>query len=212
MSLNALITLFMRVVDVYKRQVKYDQLDQAAPVASAFSGIGINWAVFIITIAATAGLTSVMLVMMLGQTRIFLGMAKDGLLPRGMFASLHEKFKTPYKSTILVGAIISIVAAVTPIGKISEMCSMGTLLAFAMVCVAVMILRYKKPELERPYRTPAVYLVGTLGVGFNIFLMCFVRKETWIAFMIWGAIGIAVYFLYSKKNSNLNKLDHEETL
>lgn len=211
-SLIICTVLYILVSLVLTGMVKYDQLDQAAPVASAFSGIGINWAVFIITIAATAGLTSVMLVMMLGQTRIFLGMAKDGLLPRGMFASLHEKFKTPYKSTILVGAIISIVAAVTPIGKISEMCSMGTLLAFAMVCVAVMILRYKKPELERPYRTPAVYLVGTLGVGFNIFLMCFVRKETWIAFMIWGAIGIAVYFLYSKKNSNLNKLDHEETL
>ncbi|HRD39921.1 MAG TPA: amino acid permease, partial [Bacteroidia bacterium] len=88
------------------------------------------------------------------------------------------------------GLIISLVAALTPIDKVSEMCSMGTLLAFAMVCVAVMILRYKKPELERPYRTPAVYLVGTLGVAFNIFLMCFVRKETWIAFVIWGVIGI----------------------
>jgi APA family basic amino acid/polyamine antiporter len=108
-----------------------------------------------------------------------------------------------------VGGIVSIVAAVTPIGKISEMCSMGTLLAFAMVCVAVMILRYKKPELDRPYRTPAVYLVGCLGVGFNIFLMCFVRKETWQAFMIWGALGILIYFLYSKRNSNLEKLEKE---
>ena len=80
---------------------------------------------------------------------------------------------------------------------------MGTLLAFAMVCVAVMILRKKKPELERPYRTPAVYLVGCLGVGFNIFLMCFVRKETWIAFMVWGVIGIAIYFLYSRHHSHL---------
>jgi APA family basic amino acid/polyamine antiporter len=184
--------------------VRYDQLDKAAPVASAFSGIGINWAVFIITIAATAGLTSVMLVMMLGQTRIFLGMAKDGLLPQ-FFRTLHPKFKTPHRSTILVGAIISIVAALTPIDNLSEMCSMGTLLAFAMVCVAVMILRYKKPELERPYRTPAVYLIGCLGVAFNIFLMYFVRKDTWIAFLIWGSIGIAVYFLYSKRNSNLQQ-------
>jgi len=183
--------------------VKYDQLDKAAPVASAFSGIGINWAVFIITLAATAGLTSVMLVMMLGQTRIFLGMAKDGLLPK-FFRTLHPDFKTPHKSTFLVGMIISLVAALTPIDKVSEMCSMGTLLAFAMVCVAVMILRKKKPELERPYRTPAVYLVGTLGVCFNIFLMCFVRKETWVAFCVWGVIGIIVYFLYSRRNSNLN--------
>lgn len=203
-SLIICTILYILVSLVLTGMVRYDQLDKAAPVASAFSGIGINWATFIITIAATAGLTSVMLVMMLGQTRIFLGMAKDGLLP-GFFKSLHHSFKTPHKSTILVGAIISVVAALTPISKVSEMCSMGTLLAFAMVCVAVMILRYKKPELERPYKTPAVYLVGSLGVAFNIFLMCFVRKETWIAFMIWGIIGISVYFLYSKNKSNLNK-------
>ncbi|MBA3664856.1 MAG: amino acid permease [Bacteroidetes bacterium] len=204
-SLVICTVLYILVSLVLTGMVRYDQLDEAAPVASAFSGIGINWAVFIITIAATAGLTSVMLVMMLGQTRIFLGMAKDGLLP-GFFRTLHPVFKTPHKSTILVGAIISLVAALTPIDKVSQMCSMGTLLAFAMVCVAVMILRYKKPELDRPYRTPAVYLVGCLGVGFNIFLMCFVRKETWIAFIIWGITGIIVYFLYSKRNSNLNKM------
>jgi APA family basic amino acid/polyamine antiporter len=203
-SLVICTVLYILVSLVLTGMVKYDQLDKAAPVASAFSGIGINWAVFIITIAATAGLTSVMLVMMLGQTRVFLGMAKDGLLPFGLFGKLHDTFKTPYRSTILIGAIISIVASVTPISRISEMCSMGTLLAFAMVCVAVMILRKKKPELERPYRTPAVYVVGSLGVAFNIFLMCFVRKETWIAFMVWGAVGIIVYFLYSKRNSNLN--------
>ncbi len=208
-SLIICTVLYILVSLVLTGMVKYDQLDKAAPVASAFSGIGINWAVFIITIAATAGLTSVMLVMMLGQTRIFLGMAKDGLLPR-FFKNLHPTFKTPHKSTILVGAIVSLVAAFFPIDAISKLCSMGTLLAFAMVCVAVMMLRYKKPELERPYRTPAVYVVGTLGVAFNIFLMCFVRKETWIAFMIWGVIGIIVYFAYSKKNSNLEKSKEKE--
>ncbi|MBL7912127.1 MAG: amino acid permease [Bacteroidia bacterium] len=208
-SLVICTILYILVSLVLTGMVKYDQLDKAAPVASAFSGIGINWAVFIITIAATAGLTSVMLVMMLGQTRIFLGMAKDGLLP-AFFRTLHDKFKTPHKSTIMVGGIISLVAALTPIDKVSEMCSMGTLLAFAMVCVAVMMLRYKKPELERPYRTPAVYVVGTLGVAFNIFLMCFVRKETWIAFMIWGVVGIIVYFVYSKRNSNLEKSKDKE--
>jgi APA family basic amino acid/polyamine antiporter len=204
-SLVICTILYILVSLVLTGMVKYDQLDKAAPVASAFSGIGLTWAVFIITLAATAGLTSVMLVMMLGQTRIFLGMAKDGLLPKGLFGTLHAKFKTPYKSTILVGLVVSVVASLTPIDKVSEMCSMGTLLAFAMVCVAVMILRYKKPELERPYKTPAVYVVGTLGVAFNIFLMCFVRKDTWIAFIIWGTLGILVYFLYSKRNSNLEK-------
>lgn len=205
-SLIICTILYILVSLVLTGMVKYTELDKAAPVASAFSGIGINWAVFIITIAATAGLTSVMLVMMLGQTRIFLGMAKDGLLP-SFFKTLHPTFKTPHRSTILVGAIISLVAALTPIDKVSEMCSMGTLLAFAMVCVAVMILRVKKPDIERPYKTPAVYLVGTLGVAFNIFLMYFVRKDTWIAFLIWGSIGILVYFLYSKRNSNLNKTE-----
>lgn len=204
-SLIICTLLYIAVSLVLTGMVKYDQLDKAAPVASAFSGIGINWAVFIITIAATAGLTSVMLVMMLGQTRIFLGMAKDGLLP-SFFKSLHPNFKTPHKSTILVGGIISLVAAFTPIDKVSEMCSMGTLLAFAMVCVAVMILRYKKPELERPYRTPAVYLVGCLGVAFNLFLMTQVRPATWLFFLIWGSLGIIVYFVYSKRKSNLNKL------
>ena len=176
-SLVICTVLYILVSLVLTGMVRYDQLDKAAPVASAFSGIGINWAVFIITIAATAGLTSVMLVMMLGQTRIFLGMAKDGLLPKRFFATLHPKFKTPHRSTILVGGLISIIAALTPINRISEMCSMGTLLAFAMVCVAVMILRLKKPELERPYRTPAVYLVGTLGVSFNIFLKLLQSNE-----------------------------------
>jgi APA family basic amino acid/polyamine antiporter len=208
-SLVICTVLYILVSLVLTGMVRYDQLDKAAPVASAFSGIGLNWAVFLITIAATAGLTSVMLVMMLGQTRIFLGMAKDGLLPRGMFASLHPKFKTPYKSTILVGLIISVVASVTPIDKVSEMCSMGTLLAFAMVCVAVMILRKKSPELERPYKTPAVYVVGTLGVCFNLFLMYFVRIETWFFFIIWGSLGIIVYFVYSKRHSNLNGTEYE---
>jgi basic amino acid/polyamine antiporter, APA family len=204
-SLVICTILYILVSLVLTGMVRFDQLDKSAPVASAFSENGITWAVFIITLAATAGLTSVMLVMMLGQTRIFLGMAKDGLLPK-FFRTLHPTFQTPHKSTILVGGIISIVAALTPISKVSEMCSMGTLLAFAMVCVAVMILRVKKPELERPYRTPAVYLVGSLGVGFNLFLMYFVRKETWIAFIIWGIIGISVYFLYSKRKSNLNNM------
>lgn len=202
-SLIICTVLYILVSLVLTGMVPYSLLDKAAPVASAFSEKGLTWAVFIITLAATAGLTSVMLVMMLGQTRIFLGMAKDGLMPP-FFKAIHSEFKTPYKSTILVGAIISVVAALTPIDKVSEMCSMGTLLAFAMVCIAVMMLRYKKPELERPYRAPFVYVVGTLGVSFNLFLMYFVRKDTWIAFIIWGIIGILVYFLYSRKRSNLH--------
>ncbi|MFM7105150.1 MAG: amino acid permease, partial [Flavobacteriales bacterium] len=174
-SLLICTVLYILVSLVLTGMVPYSTLDLKAPVASAFSGAGISWAVYPITIAAVAGLTSVMLVMMLGQTRIFLGMAKDGLLPRGIFGTLHSKFKTPYKSTVLVGFIVSIVAAVTPINNISEMCSMGTLLAFAMVCLAVLILRKKEPGLDRPYKTPLVYFVAPMGVLFNIFLMTQVR-------------------------------------
>ncbi len=203
-SLVICTVLYIAVSLVLTGMVKYDQLDLKAPVASAFSGAGITWAVYLITIAATAGLMSVMLVMMLGQTRIFLGMAKDGLLPKNLFGTLHPKFKTPYKSTLLVGLIISVIAALTPIDRISEMCSMGTLLAFSMVCLAVLMLRVTQPKLERPYKTPAVFVVAPLGVGFNLFLMSQVRENTWYAFLIWGVIGMLVYFLYSQKHSHLH--------
>lgn len=203
-SLVICTILYIAVSLVLTGMVPYNELDLKAPVASAFSGAGINWATYLITIAATAGLMSVMLVMMLGQTRIFLGMAKDGLLPRKLFGALHPKFKTPYKSTILVGFIVSLVAALTPIDRVSEMCSMGTLLAFSMVCIAVLVLRIKQPDLERPYKTPWIYFVAPMGALFNFFLMTQVRENTWYAFLIWGSIGILVYFLYSRKRSNLN--------
>jgi basic amino acid/polyamine antiporter, APA family len=205
-SLIICTILYILVSFVLTGMVNYTLLDLRAPVASAFSGVGLDWAVYLITIAATAGLFSVMLVMMLGQTRIFLGMAKDGLLPHSLFGKIHPKYKTPYRSTIFVGLIVSIVGATTPINTVSEMCSMGTLLAFAMVCGAVWLLRIKEPNLERPYRTPILPVVATLGMGFNLFLMTQVREHTWMAFIIWGSIGVLVYFLYSRRNSKLNKV------
>lgn len=211
-SLVICTLLYILVSLVLTGMVRYDELDMRAPVASAFSGVGLTWAVYIIVIAATAGLTSVMLVMMLGQTRIFLGMAKDGLLPRKLFGHIHPKYKTPARSTLLVGLIISIIAAVTPINSVSEMCSMGTLLAFSMICIAVLVLRVREPHLERPFRTPLLPVVSILGAGFNVGLMYFVRPETWVAFLIWSSLGVIVYFLYSRNRSNLNRLsDAPET-
>lgn len=204
MSLVICTVLYILVSLVLTGMVPYGELDLKAPVASAFEGIGMPWATVLITLAAVAGLISVMLVMMLGQTRIFLGMAKDGLLPYNIFGKVHQKFKTPFRSTLLVGLIISIVAALTPINNVSEMCSMGTLLAFAMISLAVLVLRYKQPDLERPFRVPLLPVVSLLGVSFNVFLMCFVRPDTWIAFLCWSGIGIIVYFLYSRRNSKLN--------
>jgi APA family basic amino acid/polyamine antiporter len=207
-SLIICTVLYILVSLVLTGMVRYDTLDLKAPVASAFADAGLPWAVFIITLAAVAGLTSVMLVMLLGQTRIFLGMAKDGLLP-SFFKEIHPKFKTPWKSTLLVGLIVSIVAAITPIDKVSEMCSAGTLLAFAMISGAVLLLRYQRPDLERPYRAPWIWFVAPMGVLFNLFLMSRLRTDTWYAFLIWSSLGIIVYFLYSRNKSNLNNMEKD---
>jgi APA family basic amino acid/polyamine antiporter len=204
-SLIICTILYILVSLVLTGMVKFDKLDLKAPVAQAFADNGITWAVYIITIAALAGLTSVMLVMMYSQTRIFLGMAKDGLLPKSFFAAIHPTFKTPWKSTILVGFVVSLVAAFTPIDKVSELTSSGTLLAFAMICGAVWLLRVREPNIERPYRVPALPVIATLGILTNLYLMFNLRTDTIIAFFAWGALGIIVYFLYSRKTSNLNK-------
>ena len=211
-SLIICTVLYIAVSLVLTGMVGFKDLDIKAPVASAFEGIGMPWATVLITIAAVAGLTSVMLVMMLGQTRVFLGMAKDGLLPFKIFGVVHKKFKTPYRSTLIVGLIISIVASLTPIDKVAEMCSMGTLLAFSMISVAVLILRIKQPDLPRPFKTPFLPVVSVLGASFNIGLMFFVKPETWVAFLIWTGLGFLVYFAYSRRHSKVNQYNFEQSL
>jgi basic amino acid/polyamine antiporter, APA family len=176
-----------------------------APVAFAFDKVGQPWAVFIITTAATIGLVSVMLVMMLGQTRVFLGMAKDGLLPK-FFSKIHPNFQTPWKSTILVGLVVSLVASFTPIGVLSDMTSFGTLFAFAMVCLAVLILRQREPNRERPFKTPALMLIAPLGIITNVALMSLLDSKAQQFALVWMAIGLVVYFIYSRNKSNLNKM------
>ncbi len=204
-SLVICTVLYILVSLVLTGMVRFDSLDLKAPVAQAFADKGLTWAVYLITIAAIAGLTSVMLVMMLGQTRIFLGMAKDGLLPKNLFGSIHPKFKTPWKSTLLVGGIVSIVAALTPIDKVSELCSSGTLLAFAMICGAVWLLRVREPQLERPYRAPWLPVVATLGILANLYLMWNLRTNTKLTFLVWCVLGLIVYFAYSRRHSHLNE-------
>jgi basic amino acid/polyamine antiporter, APA family len=176
-----------------------------APVAFAFDHVGQPWAVFIITTAATVGLVSVMLVMMLGQTRVFLGMAKDGLLP-GFFRQIHPNFQTPWKSTILVGLVVSLVASFTPIGVLSDMTSFGTLFAFAMVCLAVLILRQREPNRDRPFKTPALMLIAPAGIITNVALMSLLDSKAQQFALIWMVIGLVVYFIYSRNKSNLNEM------
>jgi APA family basic amino acid/polyamine antiporter len=208
-SLVICTSLYILVSQTLTGMTKYTDLDLGAPVASAFSSVGLNWASLLITIAAVIGLISVMLVMLLSQTRIFLNMANDGLLPKNMFASIHPRFKTPWKSTLLLGAIASLVAAVTPIEKATKMTSIGTLFAFAMICAAVLVLRKKQPDLHRPYKVRYLPLVACLGIGFNVLLMFSLDSSTWMRLLIWSAIGIAIYFIYSARHSNLNT--HENT-
>jgi basic amino acid/polyamine antiporter, APA family len=132
-------------------------------------------------------------------------MATDGLLPAQMFASIHPVYKTPWKSTLLVGGIASLIAAVTPIEKATKMTSIGTLFAFAMICAAVLILRKKEPAVNRPYRVKYLNLIAPLGIVFNLFLMISLDVATWLRFLVWSIAGLLVYFLYSAKHSHLNK-------
>lgn len=175
-----------------------------APVAAAFDLAGMPWAVFIITVAATVGLISVMMVMLLGQSRIFMGMSKDGLIPK-FFSELHKTNKTPYKSNILIGVIVALVAGLTPISTLADMTSFGTLFAFTMVCAAVWLLRIKEPGLQRNFKVPALPLIAVLGIGINIFLMSKLNLHAIQLSGAWLALGVLIYFLYSKHNSKLRK-------
>ncbi len=203
-SLVICTTLYILVSLVLTGMVHYQSIDLGAPVAAAFDSAGLGWASLLITIAAVIGLISVMLVMLLSQTRIFFNMSKDGLLPPKIFAAIHPRYKTPWKSTLLLGAVASIVAAVTPIEKATKMTSIGTLFAFAMICGAVLILRIKEPGIHRPYKVKNIRLVATLGMVFNLLLMLSLDGATWIRFVVWSIIGLLVYFMYSAKHSNLN--------
>jgi basic amino acid/polyamine antiporter, APA family len=210
-SLLVCTVLYIAVSLVLTGMINYNDIvgdALKAPVAAAFEKAKMPWAVFIVTAAATTGLISVMLVMMLGQTRIFLGMAKDGLIPN-FFKVIHPIFKTPYKSTILVGFLVSTVAAFTPIGLLSDMTSFGTLFAFAMVCGAVWILRRREPQLERGFKVPALPLIATLGIGTNLYLIITLNSLAQILAMGWLVIGVIVYFIYGRKHSNLNKTIEE---
>lgn len=204
-SLVICTTFYILVSLTLTGMVKYSDLDPGAPVASAFSAVGLHGASILITIAAVIGLISVMLVMLLSQTRIFLSMAKDGLLPAKIFAAIHPRFKTPWKSTVLLGAICSLVAALTPIEKATKMTSIGTLFAFAMICIAVWILRKKQPGLHRPFKVKNLPFIAALGFIFNLLLMFSLDTSTWFRFVIWSVIGIAIYFFYSIQHSKLNK-------
>ena len=174
-----------------------------APVAYAFDIAGQKWASYIITSAATIGLISVLMVMIMGQSRIFLGMSKDGLLPQ-VFSKMNKKTGTPQRNLFILGVLIAVVAAFTPINKLADMTSFGTLFAFLMVCIAVWVLRVKQPDLPRSFRVPALPVIAVSGILINIYLMWYLSLEAQLLSLSWLAIGIVIYFIYGRRKSNLN--------
>ena len=203
-SLLVCTILYILVAGVLTGMVNWQEVNIEAPIAHAFMDRGLSTASHVITLGALAGLTSVMLVMLLGQTRVLYSMANDGLLPKKFFASVHPKFRTPWKNTIAVGLLAAIVGSVTPIDDIGKMVNIGTLLAFVIVCIAVMVLRNTNPGQPRPFRTPLVPFVPIMGIIFNGYMMYKLGWINWARLIIWLVIGLVVYFYYGRHHSRVS--------
>jgi basic amino acid/polyamine antiporter, APA family len=183
--------------------VNYKDLNVAAPLAVAVDHMkGLPWVGFLMKLGSLCGLTSVMLVMLLGQSRVFYSMSNDRLLPK-LFSDVHPRFRTPWKSNLVLLLFVSLGAAFTPIARLGNLTSIGTLFAFVVVCIAVVIMRKKEPGLPRPFKTPWVPVVPYVGVFVNLGLMAGLGAITWEAFLIWMALGLVIYFAYSRHTSRV---------
>ena len=198
--------LFVAMSVVLCGMVDYRELRVDAPVVYALekaAGDGLKWLRMAVELAVLAGLSSVILVLLMGQPRIFLSMAKDGLLPP-VFAKVHPKFRTPYITTIMTGLLCSVMAGFLPLNLLGELVSIGTLLAFTVVCIGVVVLRKTRPDMPRPFRTPLVPLIPILGALICVAQTVLLPSDTWLRLIIWMALGVVVYFLYGRKHSHLN--------
>lgn len=204
-SLVVCTLLYILVSTVLTGLVNYTQLNVADPVAMGIDATGVSWGSLLVKLGAVLGLATVMLVMLLGQSRVFFSMSKDGLLPQWASA-IHPKFRTPWISTIVVGSIVAIMPAFLNIDILSDLVNIGTLLAFTIVCAGVWVLRVRHPQMERPFRTPFVPLVPILGILTAGFVMTRLPKLTWTVMLVWLALGLLIYFGYSIKHSKVQAM------
>jgi APA family basic amino acid/polyamine antiporter len=204
-SLGICTVLYILVSGLLTGVVHYSRLNIGAPVSLAIRETGVAWGSRVVNAGALAGLSTVMLVMLLGQSRVFYSMAHDGLLWKWA-GEIHRKFRTPWKSTIIVGLCVAVFGAVIDISTLGQLVSIGTLLAFVIVCAGVWVMRVRHPELPRPFRTPWVPFVPIMGILVSLLLMGSLSFKTWIRLVVWLAIGMVIYFTYGRKHSRVRKM------
>ncbi|MEU9193825.1 amino acid permease [Streptomyces hundungensis] len=203
-SLLICTLLYVAVSIVVTGMQHYTKLSVDAPLADAFKATGHPFFAGIISFGAAVGLTTVCMILLLGQTRVFFAMSRDGLLPR-FFSHVHPRFRTPHRPTILLGVIIAIVAGFTSLSELADLVNIGTLFAFVVVAIGVVILRHTRPDLPRAFRTPLVPWVPALAVAASLWLMLNLPAETWIRFAVWMAIGVIIYFVYGRRHSRVEE-------
>jgi APA family basic amino acid/polyamine antiporter len=202
-SLLLCTLLYILVAGVLTGMVPYTQIDLNAPVAEAFAARGLHLAHLLIAAGAVVGITSVLLVLLLSQARILLALARDGLISRSFFGVVHPRFRTPHKATILTGILVSLAGALFPLKLLADLVNIGTLMAFVVVCAAVIVMRRSNPELRRPFRTPFMPWVPIGGILVNLAMMFSLGWENWLRLGVWLAIGLVIYLLYGRKHSRL---------
>jgi APA family basic amino acid/polyamine antiporter len=205
-SLLLCTILYIAVSAVLTGMVPYDRINIDAPVSDAFRQVGLPWAQFVVSLGALAGITSVLLVMMLSQPRVLLAIARDGMLPPSFFGAVHPRFRTPWKSTILTGAVVALLAAFLPLRILAELTNIGTLLAFVMVCISVLVMRRTHPDAVRPFRAPGGLAAPILGTLFCLLLMFSLPVENWWRLGGWLAVGFVIYFGYGRRRSVMARL------